>query len=294
MRKGSTHWRWLAAVLLAVGVVFVCLPDHLRLHLRARAWALLEPVQGYFGQRAQAGQGPPAMVRIHSMRGEAQTSSGPAEPEQALSAREFDQFKAAFVRLKEDNQRLREKLNAYERPEGIPALQGVSAFVIGRRSFWDEPLLGLDKGLEHGVRKGAGVVYRGTGVGRIVSVGPSGSCLALLDHPSLSVAARLQDCRAEGELRGFRGADGRRGCYMKLIAKDLRARAGELVVSSGLDGSFPAGCWLGKVARIEHRGPMEWHVEVTPAFPDARRALAGKVGGHAGSQTRRPASVQAG
>jgi cell shape-determining protein MreC len=107
-------------------------------------------------------------------------------------------------------------------------------------------------------------------VGRIVSAGPSAACLALLTHRGVRVAARLAECRADGVLQGTRDSGSERLCKLTVIAPDLQARAGEHVVSSGLDGSFPPGCWLGDVIAVEQKGNLEWELTVRPACDAAR------------------------
>jgi cell shape-determining protein MreC len=52
---------------------------------------------------------------------------------------------------------------------------------------------------------------------------------------------------------------------MKIVAQDVPAKVGENVVTSGLDGYFPAGCWIGVVARVQKKSEMEWEVLVKPA-----------------------------
>jgi len=131
-------------------------------------------------------------------------------------------------------------------------------------------VLGLDRGTEDGIRTGTGLLFCGVAVGRIVAAGPRTSCAALTIHRGLRVAARLADCRAEGVLRGTGSSAADSACVLSIFAGDLQARPGEHVVTSGLDGSFPPGCWLGDVVSIEQKGNLEWELAVRPPYEAAR------------------------
>jgi cell shape-determining protein MreC len=52
---------------------------------------------------------------------------------------------------------------------------------------------------------------------------------------------------------------------MKLVGAELSARVGEQVVTSGLDGCFPPGCWIGEVLSVERLNNLEWELIVRPA-----------------------------
>jgi cell shape-determining protein MreC len=105
-------------------------------------------------------------------------------------------------------------------------------------------------------------------VGRIISIGPRASTMALLTHRGLSIAARLSDCRAEGVLHGkvATGDDNaERLCTLAIVGRELNAKPGENVMTSGFDGTFPAGLWLGVVTAAKKTNDMQWEVLVRPA-----------------------------
>jgi rod shape-determining protein MreC len=115
------------------------------------------------------------------------------------------------------------------------------------------------------VRLHAGVLHRGAVVGRIVAVGPHAASMALLTHRGLCLAARLVNCRVEGMLQGAKDEGGERLCRMAVVSRDLPVKVGEQVVTSGLDGTFPAGLWLGVVTAIKKAGDVQWELSVRPA-----------------------------
>ena len=73
---------------------------------------------------------------------------------------------------------------------------------------------------------------------------------ALTDNDS-GVAAIVQRSRAAGVVQGTR--DG--GCQMNYLRRDVDVKAGDRVVTSGLDGIFPKGIMIGEIVdlALEHR-----------------------------------------
>jgi rod shape-determining protein MreC len=89
--------------------------------------------------------------------------------------------------------------------------------------------------------------------------------MALLTHRGVSVGVRLAECRAEGVLQGTVDTGNERFCRMTIVGRECGAKVGERVATSGLDGSFPAGLWLGVVASVKRAGEMQWELAVQPA-----------------------------
>jgi rod shape-determining protein MreC len=87
-------------------------------------------------------------------------------------------------------------------------------------------------------------------VGRVVAVGPGSSQVLPLYDPSCQVSARLDESRFEGLVLG-QGSDRAMLLmrYVKKIATD-RVEYGDLVVTAGLGGLYPAGINVGRVRDI--------------------------------------------
>ncbi|MFH0939153.1 MAG: rod shape-determining protein MreC [Planctomycetota bacterium] len=170
-----------------------------------------------------------------------------------------DELRDALARALCEINRLKGSVAALDLPPSV------AARIILRKVLWEEPLLGLDRGEAEGVRLHAGVLHRGAVVGRIVSVGSHASSLALLTHRGLCITARLAECRIEGVLRGLKADGDERLCRMAVVGRECNAKIGEHVVTSGLDGAFPPGLWLGTVTAVEKNGDMQWSVTTRPA-----------------------------
>jgi rod shape-determining protein MreC len=173
------------------------------------------------------------------------------------------QLKAQNVRLLEENARLRAALPGTDTP---PAPPSVAADVIAQRIMWREQLWGVNRGEADGVVNGAGVLAEGIVLGRVVAVGSRAASLALLTHRDTAISVRLAESRVSGVLRGTsEEEDGTRVCRLSLIARQWTPRLGEAVATSGLDGVFPAGLWVGVVSKAEQKSAAEWELTVRPA-----------------------------
>lgn len=99
-------------------------------------------------------------------------------------------------------------------------------------------------------------------VGKIHRTLDDGASIILLTDVNSSVAVRLQSTRVGGILEG-RG-DGT--CALKYVSKRAEVKAGELIVTSGLDGIFPEGLLVGYVSEVmKEEGEMFQLIQVIPA-----------------------------
>jgi cell shape-determining protein MreC len=254
MRRPSVRSQLLFPGLLFLALTLFCVPDAHVQALRGRALSLLSPVL----QLTSAGRGrmAPQVASIKVNLQPAQT-----EPEEN-QAEEVDRLRGEVARLLDQVKHLQ---TAQPAPGALREPPGVQADVIARQVLWQEPCLGLNRGEDDGVKLHAGVLHRGVVVGRIVATGPNASSMALLTHRGLCVGARLVDCRVEGVLSGAKDDGSEQLCRLAVVCRDLPAKVGEMVVTSGLDGSFPAGLWLGVVTNIKKITDVQWELTVRPA-----------------------------
>ncbi len=159
-------------------------------------------------------------------------------------------------RLKRENDFLRYKLNGLneiylenvrlknnfafkkESPLGF-----ISARVIARPcDNWSAGLI-IDKGSSHGIRKGMAVVtYLGL-AGRIVETSGAASKVMLLGDANLGVASLVQRSRQEGLVCGTFGAN----LIMKYLPEDADIKLEDVIVTSGLNDTYPKGLLIGRV-----------------------------------------------
>ena len=142
-----------------------------------------------------------------------------------------------------ENRRLRRLLMMRE----ALAPESVAANVIASRLTPEERILVIDVGRADGVRQDLAVVGWGGAVGKTLIVGKHQSKVRLINDPNSGVAAVVQRSRAQGTVAGT--FDGRLLDMLYVPRLDDVAH-GDRIVTSGLDGIFPAGFGLGRVTSI--------------------------------------------
>jgi len=173
----------------------------------------------------------------------------------AGTKRENRRLRSRLAALRRDLDRLAEIARANERYRELLAFREhapghvVAARVIGRGNApWFRSLI-VDRGTRDGVRPGLAVVSAEGVVGQIAAVGRSAARVVLLTDHRSGIDALLQRSRARGIVRG----DLAGGCSMEYLSHDADVRAGDRVVTSGLDGVFPKGSVVGRVTSVRPR-----------------------------------------
>jgi rod shape-determining protein MreC len=80
-------------------------------------------------------------------------------------------------------------------------------------------------------------------IGRIVDVSATAARILLITDRDSAVSARLQSSRAQGSVQGQLSGNLR----MTMIPLDAGVQVGDLVITSGLGGNFPADLPIGVV-----------------------------------------------
>lgn len=125
----------------------------------------------------------------------------------------------------------------------------------------------LNRGGRSGIVRDSPVLWHGTVVGRVHSVEPLRCRAVLLGDPLCRVAVRCVRSRARGILEGIGGGL----CVVKYVDVRADVRPGDVFVTSGLDGLFPAGHRVGVCTRASaESGDIFMHVEVKPTLDLAR------------------------
>lgn len=160
--------------------------------------------------------------------------------------KEYETLKSRLIGLEEvfrENRRY-EKLLEFKRNLMFSSMV---ATVIGRDpSHWNAELI-IDKGKRDGLQTGMPVVSPLGVVGKIAEVTPSISKVILLTDPNFSVAALVQDTREGGLVSGtLQGV-----CRMRYLSSDAVVRKGNVIVTSHMSSSFPAGLLIGQVVAVQ-------------------------------------------
>jgi rod shape-determining protein MreC len=135
----------------------------------------------------------------------------------------------------------------YARSE--PENRYMAANIIGKdtspfiRSIW------MDRGSDSGIKQGMPVVTQQGLVGRVVEVFATSSRVQLITDPEIIVNVRLQSSRGDGVLAPQLSGE----IWVDLIDQDVEIAPGELVLTSGLGGNYPADIPIGEVISVRKR-----------------------------------------
>jgi rod shape-determining protein MreC len=165
---------------------------------------------------------------------------------------ENDALRAQVAALEEENLQYREALVASGRLQRIVEMRDefetpmLPMEVVGQDvSPWFRSVL-LDRGHEHGVRAGMPALTDAGVVGLVTATSDSASRTMLLLDRQSAIDGIVQRSRARGIVRG-RGGD---RLEFEFVVGGADVQAGDVVLSSGLDGVYPKGLRIGEVEEV--------------------------------------------
>lgn len=158
---------------------------------------------------------------------------------------------------KQEAQRLQKLLDLKDTYQ----IEGTGARVIGRSSeAWSQTVV-INKGSDDGVSTGQTVMGTSGVVGQIVSTSSHTATVRLLTDPQSGAAAMVQSSRAEGILRGSLVGL----LYLEDLDADAEVNVGDVVVTSGLGGSYARGLIIGTVVKVDaQQGDTSRRAVVSP------------------------------
>jgi rod shape-determining protein MreC len=141
-------------------------------------------------------------------------------------------------------------------------LPTLTAQIIGRDpSLWFRTLT-IDRGTSDGIEKGMPVITVEGVVGQILETSRSSSKVLLAHDPNSAVNALVQKNRVQGIVKG----EGSQSYNMLYILKNADVEEGDIIVTSGLGGSFPKGIPVGTVSSVtKTKRGMFQNITVTPS-----------------------------
>lgn len=185
------------------------------------------------------------------------------ETERVALRREATRLSGELDRTKElaqENVRLRRLLGMRE--DLVP--KSIGASVVTAELAGQSRSIVVDRGSEDGVRPDMAVVAWGGAIGRVVSVDRDFARVRLLNDPNSGAAGVIVRSRAEGMVVG-RGSDPMEMIYVPKYADVV---VGDRVITSGLDGVFPRGFGIGRVAVVGEPVGASKSIRVEPEVDD--------------------------
>ncbi|MCX8094110.1 MAG: rod shape-determining protein MreC [Candidatus Goldbacteria bacterium] len=107
----------------------------------------------------------------------------------------------------------------------------------------------IDRGEKDNIKVGDGVVSKDGVVGVIQKVFPDTSVVLLLTDVKCRISVRIERNRKTGVLTGA----GYNLCELEYIPKEEDVIIGDLLITSGLSSSFPAGLSVGRIISAEKK-----------------------------------------
>ena len=169
---------------------------------------------------------------------------------QSLQARNAD-LEDALARYQAELIELREIASDYERLAQLLDYKSTAAnqeFVAANVINIDQTGLRrsitINRGTRDGIAIGMPVVTDQGLVGRVLDISANAARVLLITDRDSAVSARLQSSRVEGSLRGQLSGNLR----LTMVPPGDSVAVGDLVLTSGLGGNFPADIVIGVVA----------------------------------------------
>ncbi len=131
---------------------------------------------------------------------------------------------------------------ARERPEN----QYIAAAVIGRDPNPFIQYVIIDQGTDDGIRYGMPVVTQKGLVGRIDAVTAGAARVQLITDGASTVNVRLQSSQTNAVIKGSLTGD----IGLQMVAQDVVLQPGEVILTSGLGGNYPADILIGQVITV--------------------------------------------
>lgn len=179
--------------------------------------------------------------------------NGPRSLEEARL--EIEDLQNRVNELEAENETLREVQGDYQilldlvnRARQTPGISRITASVIGYDPSPSVRSIIIDKGTNDGVVVGMPVESARGLVGRVFRTTADASQVALITDNASAIPVRLGSSRATGILQGG-GLGGE--TVIDWIDQGFQIERGEIVLTSGLGGNFPADMIVGRVSEVQ-------------------------------------------
>jgi rod shape-determining protein MreC len=130
-----------------------------------------------------------------------------------------------------------------------PEYRYLAASIIGRDPNPYLQYVIINRGSDHGLRKGMPVVTQQGLVGRIAAVTAGAARVQLITDAGSSVNVRLDPSKAQAVLQGELNGD----VSLEMIPQSAEVQTGDLILTSGLGGNYPPNILVGQVTGVRSR-----------------------------------------
>jgi rod shape-determining protein MreC len=137
-----------------------------------------------------------------------------------------------------------EELLGYARRR--PEFQYAAAAVIGKDPSPFLHYIIIDHGSDEGIRRGMPVVTQSGLVGRIDAVTAGAARVQLITDPGSVVNVKLQAQKVNAQINGSITGE----ITLDMVPQDTNLEPGEVILTSGLGGNYPADILIGQVITV--------------------------------------------
>jgi len=137
-----------------------------------------------------------------------------------------------------------EELLGYARRR--PEFQYAAAAVIGKDPSPFLHYIIIDHGSDEGIRRGMPVVTQSGLVGRIDAVTAGAARVQLITDPGSVVNVKLQAQKINAQINGSITGE----ITLDMVPQDTNLEPGEVILTSGLGGNYPADILIGQVVTV--------------------------------------------
>ena len=226
---------------------------------------------------------------LHTMRGVVSTvltpvtfaggaaSAGESAAVEALQNASADD--ATLAQLREENAQLRAAVIEMEeyrleatRLEGLLDLQDkyeltmVTGRIIGVEPDPWNYVVTVNVGARNGIEPGLPVIGPAGLLGQVIEVAPTTCDVRVITDPQSGVSAYIQGTRSTGVVRG--SLEGL--LYLTDVDVDVAVNQGDVIVTSGLGGTYVSGLPIGTVANVDVSGGTSERTIVVAPLQDVR------------------------
>jgi rod shape-determining protein MreC len=140
-------------------------------------------------------------------------------------------------------------------------LHTTAAEIIAAGASPDFRTVTVDKGKRDGIGADMAVISPAGVVGRVVMPTPRAAKVQLLVDRNAAAGALIERSRAQGVVIGA----GEDRLTLEYVSEVADVTAGDIVVTSGIDGIYPKGYVIGRVESVDKSGGAYKKISVTPA-----------------------------
>lgn len=168
-----------------------------------------------------------------------------------LLSKENGELKArinSYEQLRVENDRLREILNF---KYVLDDYNFIGANIIGRNGAYTNEYI-IDIGINDGLKNGMVVIANGGLFGMVTSVSDNWSLVSPIVNGSIAVSGIVQKTNGnQGIVKGNESSSIDYNLKMEYLPVDEEVSIGDIIVTSGLGGVYPANIPIGEVVSVE-------------------------------------------